>query len=286
MGCPRHGPAAMRAPAGRPLAQRGALLVFFGTALLAAPPVLLLPTAAPWSPAFAAALSGASVVAAPPLGRPTSALLAAARVARRAEAEIVDVEPEEEKTEEAQPITSVFDGPKRDTFNQLFNGKWYKVTKANWTYEVKNKDGEVESGNWARAWNMPEKDFKRREKSLRQRWRAKKRKLRIKHGMGEKWPNGKYIFLAKLQGSPFTRERYGEKYVGHAAWHFSANEIPARERQMRAFALKRRLEQEAEEKRIDRLRELGVWPGEQSWRRPWQPKVDLTPPELQRRTQR
>lgn len=279
MGCLRPGPAAMPAPTRRPLAQRGALLVFFGAALLAAPPVLLLPAAEPWSPAFAAAFSGASAVAAPPLGRPISA----ARVARRAEAEIVDVEPEGEQAEEAQPMTSVFDGPKRDTFKQLFNGKWYTVTKANWTYEVRLKNGKVETGEWARAWNMPQKVFKVRENKLMKRWRAKKRKLRIKHGMGDKWPNGKYIFLAKLQGSPFTRQRYGEKYVGHAAWHFSANEIPSRERQMRALALKRRLEQEAEEKRIERLRELGVWPGEQSWRRPWQPKVDLTPPELRKR---
>merc|ERR1711972_749304 len=80
-------------------------------------------------------------------------------------------------------------------------------------------------------------------------WRAKKRKLRIKHGMGQKWPNGKYIFLSKLQGSIFTRQKYGDKYVGRAEWHFSPNEIEARERQLRALQLKRRLEQEAEEKR-------------------------------------
>merc|ERR1711920_802974 len=113
----------------------------------------------------------------------------------------------------------------------------------------------------------------RREKDLKQKWRAKKRKLRMKHGNGQKWPNGKYIFLAKLQGSPFTREKYGEKYVGRAAWHFSPNEIKGRERQLRAMELKRRLETEAEEKRLNRLKELNIWPGDPKWRKPWQQEI-------------
>lgn len=174
-----------------------------------------------------------------------------------------------------QKMESVFDGPTSSTFRQKFAGKWFEVDKADWTYILKDKDtGEViRTGAWARAWNMPEKDFDQRQKGLKQQWRAKKRKLRIKHGMGEKWPNGKYIFLAKLQGSPFTREQYGEKYVGRAAWHFSPKEVENRERTLRALELKRRLEQEAEQKRVSRLAELGVWPGNKNWRRPWQPKV-------------
>jgi len=179
--------------------------------------------------------------------------------------------------ETSEEPESVFDGPVQTHFKQKYKGNWYEVDKRDWTYKLEKENGDVEEGKWARAWNMPEQAFRREEKRLKQAWRARKRKLRIKHGMGQKWPNGKYIFLAKLQGSPFTREQYGEKYVGRAEWHFSPNEIPARARQMRAHALKRRLEQEAEEKRVERLRELGVWPGEQSWRRPWRPKVDLTP---------
>jgi len=178
-------------------------------------------------------------------------------------------EPEEE-------MTSVFDAPTREFFRQKFDHKFYRVYSGNWTWSYKNeKTGEVSTGNWERAWNMPEDEFKKREKSLRQRWRAKKRKLRLKHGKGQRWPNRKLIHLAKLQGSPFTRERYGDKYVGKAAWHFHPNEIPFREQQIRAHELKRRLELEAAETRFARLKELGVWPGEPSWRKPWEPQVDM-----------
>merc|ERR1740121_1732529 len=93
--------------------------------------------------------------------------------------------------------------------------------------------------------------------------------------MGQRWPNGKYIFLTKLQGSPFTRERFGEKYVGRAPWHFHPSEVKFREQQIRAHELKRRLELEAAETRFARLKELGVWPGEPSWRKPWEPQVDM-----------
>merc|ERR1712050_405078 len=126
-----------------------------------------------------------------------------------------------------------------------------------------------ERGAWARAWNMPEKDFKIREKSLKQKWRAKKRKLRIKHGMGQKWPNGKYIFLAKLQGSPFTRQQYGEKYVGWKAW--SKKSVERGQQRKRANKLKTRLMIEAEETRLERLAQLQVWPGEREWKKPFDP---------------
>lgn len=231
-------------------------------------------------------LSEASALSAFAFAGPAPHAVAAAsrgRVALRAGDEVVEAEVAE--PEPAKEVKSVFDGPVSTTFKRRYMGRWYLVDRSDWTFTLLNKDGETtEKGDWMRAFNMPMKSFKRREKSLRQRWRAKLRKNRIKHGMGQRWPNGKYIFIAKMQGSIFTREKYGEKYVGRAAWHHSPNEIPARERQMRALALKRRLEQEAEEKRIERLRELGVWPGEQTWRRPWQPKVDLTPPGMRKKS--
>jgi len=267
------GPAgsAMRPPVHRASRRHSALLC-----VAAAVSAWFLTFAAVPGEADGPASASAFVVGPAPRGIPARR---AGHVALRAEAggQVVDAELADGGEDAAEAPESVFDGPVQTHFKQKYKGNWYEVDKRDWTYKLEKEGGDVEEGKWARAWNMPEQAFKREEKRLKRAWRAKKRKLRIKHGMGQKWPNGKYIFLAKLQGSPFTREQYGEKYVGRAEWHFSPNEIPARERQMRAHALKRRLEQGAEEKRVERLRELGVWPGEQSWRRPWRPKVDLTP---------
>lgn len=193
-------------------------------------------------------------------------------------AEVVDVETID-SSNKAPGVKSVFDGTQRSgIFTRNYNGTKYLIIKSNWTYQVRDPETKatLETGEWLPEWNMPKASFDKRRKTFLRRWRAKKRKLRIKHGMGQRWPNGKLIYLTKLQCSPFTKEFYGQKYVGKAPWLFSANEVPARERQMRALTLKRQMEQAAEEKRIARLRELGVWPGEQSWRRPWQPQVDLS----------
>merc|ERR550517_2368155 len=103
---------------------------------------------------------------------------------------------------------------------------------------------------------MPQWIYKRREPDLRREWRRRKRKLRKKHGGGERRPNGKLIFLEKMEDSPFTREI--PKYAKKAEWTFGPKEVELRERKKRAVELKRRLEQEAEQKRIDRLKELGV----------------------------
>merc|ERR1719414_2875836 len=119
---------------------------------------------------------------------------------------------------------------------------------------------------------MPQFLYKIREPDLRREWRRRKRKLRKLHGGGQRRPNGKLIFLEKMEDSPFTREI--PKYAKKAEWVFGPKEVELRERMKRAMALKRRLEQEAEEARVARLKELGVWPGEQAWRRPWQPKVE------------
>lgn len=211
--------------------------------------------------------------AAPPAARPSlgalggAALRAAcdeARVALRAEAE------DAAEMVEPEVMQSVFDGPVRDTFKKKFDGTWYRVTMSNWTWTTRFG----KSGDWARAWSMPVEEFAKRKKELKQRWRKQKRKLRLKHGKGQRYPNGKLIFLCKLQGNPFTREQFGEKYIGRAAWHYSPNEILARERQMRALELKSILEQKAEEVRVKRMQELNVGLGDPIWRRRWRAKVE------------
>lgn len=191
----------------------------------------------------------------------------AARVTMRAE--VVDAE----MAGEAEP-KSVFDGQQKKWFRAKFDDKVYRVYRDTWTYEEKQPDGSFKTGKWARGFNMPEAEFEKRRPKLMQKYRAKKRKLRIKHGMGQKYPNGQYIFLTKLSGSPFTRELYGEKYAGRKEWLLHPNEVPAREQHMRAMELKRKMMQEGEEKRLNRLKDLGVWPGEQAWRKPWEPKPD------------
>mmetsp|Transcript_22087 Transcript_22087/g.56346 ORF Transcript_22087/g.56346 Transcript_22087/m.56346 type:complete len:266 (-) Transcript_22087:230-1027(-) len=184
------------------------------------------------------------------------------------DAEVVDVE------EAGEEVTSVFDGQKKAFFRAKFNGEVYRVYRGNWIWEQRKEDGTIVSGKWARGFNMPEEEFEKRRPQLLQKYRAKKRKLRIKHGKGQKYPNGQYIFLTKLSGSPFTRELYGEKYAGRKEWLLHPNEVPSRERHMRALELKRKMMQEAEEKRLDRLKDLGVWPGEEAWRKPWEAKPE------------
>lgn len=198
------------------------------------------------------------------------------QVALAAEPEIVDAEMEPAAEAEPKKETSVFDGKRSDIIKRKYDGKYYRVSRSTWTYTMKNRQTkQEETGKWNPAWSMPEEEFVRREPELRKQYLRKKRKLRIKHGRGQRWPNGKLIHLTKLQGSPFTRQMFGEKYVGRAPWHFSPKEVEHRAQQMRAQELKRRLEFEASATRYARLRELGVWSGDLSWRKPWQPQVDL-----------
>jgi len=193
----------------------------------------------------------------------------------RAEPEEVEAEEVGEVVVEERP-QSVLDGPVSETFTTYYKGEKHTVSRKDWTYK---NEVSGDTGEWEKAFTMPVAAFKKNEKQLKQRWRSKKRKLRIYHGMGQKWPNGKYIFLSKLQGSIFTRQQYGDNYVGYAPWHYSPNEITRRERQQRAGALKRELEQQAEEVRVARMKELNVGLGKESWRRPWQAKVDYFPPD-------
>lgn len=223
-------------------------------------------------------------------GRGLAAVSPASRVALRAEvvdAEVTSEEPEpedDEMGEELEPARSIFDGPQSDMFKRKYDGHWYEVFRSNWTYRRANNHSKT--GSWERGFNMPAGAFARERPRLLQKWRHKKRRLRLKHGMGQRYPNGKLIFLTKLQGHPFTREFYGEKYAGQAEWHYSPKEIEGRERQLRAHALKRRLEQEAEETRVARMRELNVWLGEEGWRRPWQAKAEYRPVDKRRQKQK
>lgn len=114
-----------------------------------------------------------------------------------------------------------------------FRGTYYMVNPVDWTYEQLPKDyredakgdGGPMTGKWNRAFRQPEWRFKKSEKDYRKSWWAKRRTLRQKYGRGQRWNNGKLIHLAKLQGSPFTRERFGDKYFGKAPWTNHPNEI-------------------------------------------------------------
>lgn len=206
---------------------------------------------------FVSPRSSAAIVARLPPG--------AGRTALRAEAGDAD------EVAKGTASVSVFDAPQwqQETFKKKYDGQVYTVNKKDWTFVVE-KTGY--RGAWARAWSMPEMEFKKNEKRLRQQWRAKKRQLRRKHG-NMRYPDGKFIFLAKLQGNPFTREKYGEKYIGRPEFKHP-NDLKGREQQKRAMELKRKLEQQAEEVRVARMKELNVWLGDIAWRRPWQAKAD------------
>ncbi|CAK0892916.1 unnamed protein product [Prorocentrum cordatum] len=122
--------------------------------------------------------------------------------------------------------------------------------------------------------------FTAREQELLGEYKGMVKKLYKKHSHGYKYPNGKAVYLTKIQHIPFTTAIYGETYAGKAPWLLKPTEVTLRKRQLEANRLKRRLEQEAEILRVKRLRDLGIYAGEQEWRRPWQPQVDLLSGEL------
>ncbi|CAE8701900.1 unnamed protein product [Polarella glacialis] len=229
------------------------------TALLAAAPRFLLPTNG--GAAFVAGPAGALGLA--PSRAASTAESRVVRLAEVVDVDATDIEPATGSGLKDNGVESVFDSQKRAWFKQKFDGMYHKVFRANWTYIITDTG---ETGEWNRAWTMPQKTFEKRRKTLLKRFRKIKRKLRIKHGMGQRYPNGKYIFLTKLQGSPFTRELYGEKYIGKAEWTYHPNEVKAKEKVQRARELKRTMAIETEERRIEHLRQLGVWPGESHWR--------------------
>jgi len=182
---------------------------------------------------------------------------------------VVDVEVEDDEDDDrsgsmlsAADASSVFDGPTQEYFRQRYQGNYYKVYRSDWTY-VRN-DGK--RGKWNRGWTMPEEAFQRNKDRLMNQYNKKERKLRRVCGKGQRYPNGKLVHLQKLQGSPFTRELYGEKYIGRAEWIYSPDEVKRRQKYRRAQELRRRMALENEERRLNRLKELGVWTGKPEWR--------------------
>jgi len=187
---------------------------------------------------------------------------------------------------------SVFDGNQdKRTITDKYWGKKFVIRTDTWEYELYvDGDPDLEdqeewprTGLWSKDFRMPMNGphgFAARERKLRQEYNGMVKKLRKKHSHGQAYPNGKNIYLTKVQHIPFTREIYGEKYAGKAPWLLRPTEVALRKRQLEANRLKRRLEQEAEVMRIKRLRNLGIFPGEQEWRRPWQPKVDVMSGDL------
>lgn len=183
---------------------------------------------------------------------------------------------------------SVFDGNKeKRTIIDKYWGKKFVIQTDNWEYELYDVEDDEEewprTGLWSKDFRMPMNGphgFTAREPELRREYNGMVKKLRKKHSHGHRYPNGKAVYLTKVQHIPFTREIYGEKYAGKAPWLLKPSEVALRKRQLEAQRLKRRLEQEAEVMRINRLRNLGIFAGEQEWRRPWQPKVDVLTGEL------
>jgi len=190
---------------------------------------------------------------------PFSAVVVKSRVVTRGEAETIDVEPEPAEPEPAPPSE-----PEKQSqvMQKMFQGKSYTIKDG--TYTVERGDGSTEEGKWNVDWEMPQSVFERREPALRRAWKARARRLRIKHGKGQKRPNGRAIYLEKMLDSPFTREIPG--YEKAPEWRNSEVEVERRAQQKRAHELKKILEQKAEEVRIARLRELGVSTGEPGWR--------------------
>lgn len=167
-------------------------------------------------------------------------------------------------------VGSVFDGPVGQ-FQKYFEQELYTIDKETLVFTTKSG----KTGKWNKDWQMPHETFKEREKDLWREFRALARKLRKKHGRGQVMPNGEPIYVRKMAWNPFTWKVFGNRYREPAPWLYSEKEVEAREKQMRAKELKRRLQLEEEEKRILRLRKLGVWLGESNWRKPWLRQVKL-----------
>eukprot|EP00440_Ansanella_granifera_P016545 gb/GFBE01017974.1/.p1 GENE.gb/GFBE01017974.1/~~gb/GFBE01017974.1/.p1 ORF type:complete len:278 (+),score=62.52 gb/GFBE01017974.1/:1-834(+) len=177
--------------------------------------------------------------------------------------EVSDVEAVEQKSSmPGEDLESVFDGERKSiTFEQKRKKHVYTVNRETWMFE--REDGVT--GEWNRAYCMPEEEFQKLRPKYLQRYKKKARKLRRITG-NQRYGNGKLVHLCKLQGSPFTREFHGEKYVGRADWVWDRGEIKRKAQKTRARELERKLRVEYEERRLERLRELGVWPGQSNWR--------------------
>eukprot|EP00403_Amphidinium_massartii_P018538 CAMPEP_0178414042 /NCGR_PEP_ID=MMETSP0689_2-20121128/22834_1 /TAXON_ID=160604 /ORGANISM="Amphidinium massartii, Strain CS-259" /LENGTH=285 /DNA_ID=CAMNT_0020035323 /DNA_START=17 /DNA_END=874 /DNA_ORIENTATION=+ len=165
------------------------------------------------------------------------------------------------------------------TFYKTYNKRKYKITQEDeeeYSFELESQDGSVKTGKWHGYFNMPWEDFEDKKDELWQQYRKMKRKLRKKHGNGDRYPNGDLIFLRKMQGHPFLvlDSPGNEKYMRDPEWIYDPNEAEVKEQAQRAKELRRKLMVEAEEKRLARAQELGMWTGDPKWRQPWSAQID------------
>lgn len=165
-------------------------------------------------------------------------------------------------------VTSVFDGPSGEQKYRIkeIDGERYRIFVHNMSWSVRSGA----RGEWNYHFDMPQFMFERDEKKLRQLWRKRVRMLRRKHGC-DRYGNGRFVHLIKMMDNPFTRELTG--YAEQPKWMNSPKELEHKEHRNRALKLIRRLEFEAEERRIARLHELGVFVGDIDSRSPTAPRV-------------
>lgn len=202
------------------------------------------------------------------------------RVALRAQKDLSKMSPEDADKEywdvamQVNPSRSqewsVFDGPIDQVVRKRIDGRHYIVnTETNMWHSC------GETGEWDPDWDMPSDYVKKNWDALVRDFKMKRKKLKKKHNMGAKYPNGQKIYLVKMMDHPLVVKFHGPKYAGRAEWLMSPKEVEYKERRTRARELQRRLTLIAEQKRVKRLRELGVWLGEESWQdgKPWIPKV-------------
>ncbi|CAE6912054.1 rplD [Symbiodinium sp. CCMP2592] len=185
----------------------------------------------------------------------------------------VDVEDEEDEeelsiSEEAQLLSIAVTAVVIFASAELwFSISWYNKTKykvfSDGMYEIA-KTGET--GEWSKYFKMPQSEVERRKPKLMFEYFKKIRKWRRKMGMC-RYPNGHLKFIVMMKDHPFTREIYGDKYADTPKWIYNKGEVKRKEMVKRARKLELMLRREDEERRLDRLREMGVWTGEPSWHR-------------------
>lgn len=214
------------------------------------------------------------------------------RVARFAEegGEVVDAEEvpssndteaktqEEAKAEEGdagEKVKSVFDGKKQKNKTAMYVIKRYNITyyvnRTTWTFTATSPKGNPLKGKWLKEWNMPSKVFYHIRPMLLRRWRKAKRYWRRHEKMfNQRARDGRLLYLIKTRNSPFTQKK-GGKYASTKRIYTKKEQIRF-ERLKRAHELRRRLEVEAHETRMLRMKELGIDVGEPEWRKPyWMP---------------
>jgi len=196
------------------------------------------------------------------------------------DAEVVDAEVATEG--EVEEADSVFDGQKRSQWRTKAFGQWYNVYRKEegdfrWTITEKRGGPVVAEGAWVKEFSMPRHIFEKEMPRIRQQAWKKVRKLRklwAKKGKPLYYPNGVAKYVKKALGSPFISRSKEFKLEEKPEWWRHPNEVESKARHLRAKELKRRMAIEVELKRLERLRELGVWTGNEEFRRRWRPPKD------------